>query len=538
MANKLSVAMGSSTGLDSLVKEAGRIIFTTDEGQFYVDTSGNTRIAVNANHAKTAGSATSASSAAKWTTARTFTVGSTGKTVDGSEPVSWSHAEIGATVAAAFGAGTAEGPELTVTVNGVNSTPAKIPAASGTASGIVTTGKQTFAGIKTFSSEISGSVSGYAGHLKTPQTFSINSVASDSTITFDGTDIAKLNLPKILSGFTSISATTFDGNATTATTADKTAGTLSIKLNGGTATTFNGSSSPEINITPAGIGALPAGTLYAGSTSAGGPANKVKSKLTLQIGGTEKAVFDGSAAKTFNVTAADLGLSSAMHFIGTTTTTLTDGGTTSSITVGSITYVTGTPTSGQKKINAGDVVLNGNKEFVWTGSAWEVLGDEGSYALKTVSINVDGVALTGGGTLAASRTISHKDDYNTGTVGTAASTTSINGSGKSGTLKIPNITVDKYGHTTYTGDTSVSIAMPTLHNLVLKTVTTAATTDTSDITYDPDSASATFTVYRMAGATASEVGHQGLVPAPAIGDNEKVLFGNATWKYAVEWVDF
>ena len=35
-------------------------------------------------------------SAARWTTARTLTIGSTGKTVDGSTNVSWSLAEIGA----------------------------------------------------------------------------------------------------------------------------------------------------------------------------------------------------------------------------------------------------------------------------------------------------------------------------------------------------------------------------------------------------------------------------------------------------------
>jgi len=44
---------------------------------------------------------------------------------------------------------------------------------------------------------------------------------------------------------------------------------------------------------------------------------------------------------------------------------------------------TGIPDYETSGPEAGDVVLHGDKEFVWTGSAWELLGDEGSYALKT-----------------------------------------------------------------------------------------------------------------------------------------------------------
>ena len=69
------------------------------------------------------------------------------------------------------------------------------------------------------------------------------------------------------------------------------------------------------------------------------------------------------------VTAADLGLSSAMLFLGTTTTAIADGSTTSSISVGGKTVAA----------KAGNVVLYGSKEFVWNGSAWEELGNEGSY---------------------------------------------------------------------------------------------------------------------------------------------------------------
>ena len=50
-------------------------------------------------NASTATSATTATSAGKWTTARTITIGSKGKTVDGSGNVSWTLAEIGAAAA-------------------------------------------------------------------------------------------------------------------------------------------------------------------------------------------------------------------------------------------------------------------------------------------------------------------------------------------------------------------------------------------------------------------------------------------------------
>jgi len=92
---------------------------------------------------------------------------------------------------------------------------------------------------------------------------------------------------------------------------------------------------------------------------------------------------------------AALGLSNVMHFIGTTTTAISDGSTTSSITI-----------SGESRTAAqGDVVLYNNQEYVWTGSAWELLGGDESYALSshthTLSLASDSgtstVSLTHGG---------------------------------------------------------------------------------------------------------------------------------------------
>ena len=114
--------------------------------------------------------------------------------------------------------------------------------------------------------------------------------------------------------------TTVSGNAGSA---DKVNNALSVQLNGGTATVFDGSAAKSINITPAGIGASASGHThnYAGSSSAGGAAtsaNKVNSNLVIKINsgtteGTNMFTFNGSAAKTIDLTSSALGLSAAGH---------------------------------------------------------------------------------------------------------------------------------------------------------------------------------------------------------------------------------
>lgn len=82
-------------------------------------------------------------------------------------------------------------------------------------------------------------------------------------------------------------------------------------------------------------------------------------------------------AKKANITAAELGLSGAMKFLGISATAITDGATTNPIIIGS------TSTT----VTSGNVVLYGSKEFVWTGSAWEELGNEGSYKIQQSAVS-------------------------------------------------------------------------------------------------------------------------------------------------------
>lgn len=98
-------------------------------------------------------------------------------------------------------------------------------------------------------------------------------------------------------------------------------------------------------------------------------ASKVNNKLTV---GSKS--YDGSAAVT--IAASDLGLASAMLFLGTTTTAITDGATTNPVVLG----------GSNKTVTAGNVVLYGSKEFVWTGKAWEELGNEGSYKIVQAAV--------------------------------------------------------------------------------------------------------------------------------------------------------
>jgi len=141
------------------------------------------------------------------------------------------------------------------------------------------------------------------------------------------------------------------------------------------------------------------------TTSIGAKAgeNGAKSQ-TIAVSVTTKTVSGATAGDDGLAKASDVksyvdgavaGLSGAMHYIGTTTTEVTDGGS-EQPTIG------GSPVT---ELTAGDVVLYGNQEFIWNGSAWELFGDEGSYALKTISISA-GTGLTGGGNLTENRTIS------------------------------------------------------------------------------------------------------------------------------------
>ena len=168
--------------------------------------------------------------------------------------------------------------------------------------------------------------------------------------------------------------------------------------------------------------------------------------LTMQVNGTQKATFKAnqSGDSTFNITAADLGLTNSMVFVGISTTNPKSS--------------SGATVSGHNTWKKGEVVLYNKKEFVLTGDTnvtanWTELGDESSFALKSVTITGNGV-LEGGGTLEANRTITHKTSGATaGSYGDSGNQTPAYGA----TFKVPYVTVNDTGHVTGISDHTVKI---------------------------------------------------------------------------------
>ena len=218
---------------------------------------------------------------------------------------------------------------------------------------------------------------------------------------------------------------------------------------------------------------------YDGSSELTYLASDINETLTLKVGSNSKT-YDGSAATTFEITAADLGLSSAMHFLGISTTAVTDHGTEK-------------PTIGGSAVTPaeGDVVLYDHEEFVWAkvgtsgALAWERLGRDSSFALADhtheIAANVDNITgnpvqLTG---TAGSLGVKYKAEHAKKGPSTTASTVkgptadvTVNGYGDSKTIKVPKVTVDQYGHTTGLTEQTLTITMPSAQTL--PTAATAA----------------------------------------------------------------
>ena len=158
--------------------------------------------------------------------------------------------------------------------------------------------------------------------------------------------------------------------------------------------------------------------------------------LTLQLNGKDIGSFNANAEdnSTINIkfNPGDLGLTNAMVFRG--------------VSIKDPLGAEGAEIEGEEKpasvtFKAGDVVLYLAKEYVYNGKNWIELGDEGSYALKTTTINApEGEGLISSGNLGTGVTIKHA-------VPTGAEETDIGAYA---------IATDKFGHVTQTRALSVS----------------------------------------------------------------------------------
>lgn len=274
-----------------------------------------------------------------------------------------------------------------------------------------------------------------------------------------------------------------------AKTAKKVANALAVQVNGTAFKTFDGSSAQTLNIK--------AGTNVTLATE-GNNLTITAKDTTYSTRPNPYALTWGSksytGASAAEIKLEDFGLTNVLHFLGTTTTVITDGSTTKTVSVNSSNVTAA----------SGDIVMYNGSEFIWTGSAWEKLGDEALWVPNTRSISA-GDKLSGGGDLSGNRTISHA------TITTTAPTSTTG-------LFVKNIITDGYGHITQweNGD------------CVNLTLQIAGTTKT---TYDPFSGTAaTFNVPVMTAASTSAAGATGLVPAPAKGATTRLLAADGSWK--------
>ena len=86
-------------------------------------------------------------------------------------------------------------------------------------------------------------------------------------------------------------------------------------------------------------------------------------------------------------------LTGAMHYMGITTTALTDGSTTSTISIDGSSKTVGAS-------DAGAVVIYSEKEYVWNGAKWQEFGSTGSLKALAFKDNASGT-YTPAGTVAA-----------------------------------------------------------------------------------------------------------------------------------------
>ena len=289
-------------------------------------------------------------------------------------------------------------------------------------------------------------------------------------------------------------------NAHNADTADKVNTSMTINVNDAALWSFDGSAAKTINLKN---GTNITITKSGNNVTIAGPAS-LKNPNALSFANSSTK-YDGSAAVT--LTPEMLGLGSAMYFRGVvkakpTTASVTLEGQTTAITCAT-----------------GDVVFHDGIEYIFDGSAWHEMGNEGSHALKSVTVSGDGTYITGSGTLASNITLSHATySVTTGTAGTS-----------SNHHVVSSITTNNGGH--ITGWTSRNI-FDEFQKLTIQTSATAASAATSSVEYTPGAAK-TMTIYTMKGASTSAAGFGGLVPAPAKGSITRFLAADGTWKESV-----
>ena len=203
-------------------------------------------------------------------------------------------------------------------------------------------------------------------------TYTLTSGDNNGTVKFNNAEVAVTGLKSAAYQESSAFDSAGAASAVLGTTSDA-AGAATVyganKAASNAQTTAN-AAMPKSGGTFTGAVSVPAPTADAHAARKGDGSNAQTAAATDATTKANKALAD---AKAYTDTKT-AGLTGAMHFVGTSTTdpTSTTGPT-----------VDGKAYSGK----SGDVVLWGKKEFVYNGTEWKLLGDEGSYALKTTTVN-------------------------------------------------------------------------------------------------------------------------------------------------------
>lgn len=220
----------------------------------------------------------------------------------------------------------------------------------------------------------------------------------------------------------------------------------------------------------------------------------MKNPSALKVG---EKTYDGSSEIT--ITASDLGLASAMKFLGTSTTAITDGSKTKTITV----------SGSSVTVTSGNVVLYGSKEFVWNGSSWEELGNEGSYKVVQEAVNSPSAS---GNATAFIDTISQDTNGKITVTKKNVSFPSLSG----GTASTNDATVT--GGVTVNGH-AVTVAKKTLvagDNVII-------TGGTDNITISADNVYSKSEVYSKEESDAKYLTEHPVIPLQSTGGTEKTL---------------
>ena len=275
--------------------------------------------------------------------------------------------------------GTSQGAYDGSAAKTINITPSAIGAAASSHS-------HTHSSISDFDDAVEALIPSIPTKLPNPQVLTFTGAVND---TYDGSAAKTINIP----------------------TSGSTDGSLVIQLNGGTTEdnnkfTFNGSDDKTVNITPSKIGAAASSHThnYAGSSSAGGAANSVKTSLVIKLNGgtiegTNMFTFNGADAKSINITPTAIGAAAASH--GT-----------------HVIYGSGAPKA-NGAASAGTAASVSRSDHVHPAQT-SVSGNAGSATKLATARTIDGVSFNG------TANITHYGTCSTA-AGTAAKTVSLTG---------------------------------------------------------------------------------------------------------------